>query len=116
MFYRLFFSDARGQPLTLSGFKSIKEAPGIDLWTATNTLYTRILQGHVAPEEEAGAEIVAFGIISNHFLDFLKQLASMRADGPTSIDKVTVLGEFGVFFLGKLWDVYGKHVLLYGPF
>ncbi|HZS78682.1 MAG TPA: patatin-like phospholipase family protein [Ktedonobacteraceae bacterium] len=116
MFYRLFFADARGQPLTLSGFKSIKEAPGIDLWTATNTLYTRILQGHVAPEDEAGAEILAFGIISNHFLDFLKQLASMRADGPTSIDKVTVLGEFGVFFLGKLWDVYGKHVLLYGPF
>jgi predicted patatin/cPLA2 family phospholipase len=115
MLYRLFFSDGRGRAFTLSGFKLIKEAPGMDLWTATNTLYTRILQGHLAPEDEARAEIVAFGIISNHFLDFLKQLASMRTDGPTPIEKAAALIEFNTFFLGKLWDVYGQHILLYGP-
>ncbi len=115
MLYRLLFSG-RGQPLTLSGFKSIKEAAGIDLWTATNTLYTRILRGHVKPEDEAKAEVVAYGIISNHVFDFLKQLASIRTDGPTAADRVTALVEFGNFFLGKLWDVYGQHILSYGQF
>jgi predicted patatin/cPLA2 family phospholipase len=117
MLYRLFFTDERGQPLTLSGFKLVKEDPGIDLWTATNTLYTRIFQGHVVSEEdEAKAEMVGFGIISNHFLDFLKQMVSMRTTGPTAMKRATVLVEFNMFFLGKLWDVYGQHILSYGPF
>lgn len=116
MLYRLYFSNDSGQQLTLSGFKSVKEAPGIDLWTATNTLYTRILRGHVSPQEEAEAEVLAYGIISNHFLDFLKQLTSMQTDGPGPIERANALIEFNTFFLGKLWDVYGQHVLLYGPF
>jgi len=116
MLYRLFFYDQDGQPLTLSGFKAVKESPGIDLWTATNILYTRILRGHVGSEDEASAEIVAFGIISNHFLDFLKQLTTMRTTGPTPTERASALVEFGTFFLGKLWDVYGQHILSYGPF
>jgi predicted patatin/cPLA2 family phospholipase len=116
MLYRLFFTSGNGQPLTLSGFKSVKEAPGIDLWTATNTLYTRILQGHVTPADEARTKVVAIGIISNHFLDFLKQLASMHTDGPTPVERANALVEFNTFFLGQLWDVYGQHILSYGPF
>lgn len=116
MLYHLFFSDSGGHPLTLSGFKSVKEEPGVDIWTATNTLYTRILQGHVRSEDEVKAKVVAFGIISNHFLDFLKQLATMRVGGPTPVDRASALVQFGTFFLGKLWDVYGQQILSYGPF
>ncbi len=116
MLYRLFFSDNRGRPLTLSGFKSVTQDPGRDLWTATNTLYTRIFQGHVTAKDEATAKVVATGIISNHFLDFLKQMASMRTDGPTPVERANALVEFGTFFLGQLWDVYGHHILSYGPF
>jgi predicted acylesterase/phospholipase RssA len=116
MLYRLFFYDSVGHPLTLSGFKLIKEQPGVDIWAATTTLFTRILQGHVDSQDEAKAEVVASGIISIHYLDFLKQLTTFRVGGPTAVDKASALAHFGTFFLGKLWDVYAQQVLSYGPF
>lgn len=116
MLYRLYAYDGRGEEITLSGYKAIKDDPGADLWEDTNTLYTRILRGHVTGDNEEGAEIIAYGIISNHFLDFLKQLTTMRTSGPTLASRTATLIDFNLFFLGKLWDVYGQHVLSYGPF
>src|SRR5262249_53271255 len=43
MFYRLFFSDSQGRPLTLSGHKLIRDDPGFDVWTDTTTLFVHIL-------------------------------------------------------------------------
>ena len=37
MFYRLFFRDREGVALTLSGFKLVKDDPGMDLWHDTTT-------------------------------------------------------------------------------
>lgn len=116
MVYRLYFQDAAGHPLTLSGFKDVKDDPGYDLWSDTSTLFTRVLQGHIEPEDEEQAKIVASGIIQIHMLDFLKQLTTFRTAGPTVVDRAAVLTRFGTFFLGKLWDVYANRVLLYGPF
>lgn len=116
MLYRLYFQDSAGHPLTLSGFKDIKDDPGYDLWSDTSTLFTRILPGHVGSKDEAQADIVASGIIRIHQLDFLKQLTTFRTAGPTAVDRATVLTRFGTLFLGKLWDVYANRVLLYGPF
>jgi hypothetical protein len=116
MLYRLYFQDGAGHPLTLSGFKDVKDDPGFDLWSDTSILYTRILQGHVASEQEKQAEIVASGIIQIHMLDFLKQLTTFRIEGSTSAARVSELTRFGIFFLGKLWDVYANQVLLYGPY
>jgi hypothetical protein len=125
MFYRLFFSDAQGNPLTLSGFKYIKDDPGFDLWHDTTTLFTRILNGHVSNDEETAAAqdpdklkqmVKASGIIIIHFFDFLKQLTTFRAEGPTLSDRVSAMGRFGRLFMGKLWDVYARNVLTSGPF
>ena len=116
MLYRLFFWDNKGRPLTLSGFKSIKIDSGVNVWKATTTLFTHIFHGHVWSEDEAKAEIVASGIISIHYLDFLKELTTFRAEGPTPGDIASALAHFGTFFLGKLWDVYAQKVLSYGPF
>jgi predicted acylesterase/phospholipase RssA len=116
MLYRLYFKDSAGHPLTLSGFKDVKEDPGFDVWSDTSTLYTRILQGHVVSEEEKQAEIVASGIIQIHMLDFLKQLTTFRTEGPTVEARASALARFGIFFLGKLWDAYANQVLLYGPY
>ncbi len=116
MLYRLYFRDSVGHPVTLSGFKLIRDDAHFDVWADTSTLYTRILKGHVEPEEEANAEVVASGIITIHYLDFLKQLTTFRAEAPTPLQRVSVLSEFGTFFLGKLWDVYGQKILSYGPF
>lgn len=116
MLYRLFFRDKNGQPLTLSGFKDIKDDPGFDLWSDTTTLFTHIFKGHVSAEEEKNAEIVASGIIHIYFFDFLKQLTTFRVEAPTVSDRVSALARFGRLFMGKLWDVYARNVLTSGPF
>ena len=125
MLYRLFFRDAEGNPLTLSGFKDVYDDPGLDVWKDTTTLYTRILRGHVSEgeEEEAkrdaaryGRMVVASGIIHIHFFDFLRQLTTFRAEGPTLSDRAAALSRFGALFMGKLWDVYARNVLTSSPF
>lgn len=125
MFYRLFFKDNQGNPLTLSGFKLIKDDPGLDLWHDTTTLFTRILNGHVSEEEETAAAkdpeklkqmVKASGITIIHFFDFLKQLTTFRAEGPTLSDRTSAMTRFGKLFMGKLWDVYARNVLTSGPF
>src|SRR5699024_6647760 len=55
MRYRLFFEDAQGQPLTLSGFKSIQNNVGPDVWEDTTTLFTNIYRGHLQANQEASA-------------------------------------------------------------
>jgi predicted patatin/cPLA2 family phospholipase len=116
MLYRLFFRDHNGIPLTLSGFKDIKDEEGFDLWADTTTLFTRILRGHVSPADEQNAEIVAAGIIHIYFFDFLKQLTTFRVEAPSVSDRASALARFGRLFMGKLWDVYARNVLTSGPF
>ena len=119
------FKDNQGNPLTLSGFKFIKDDPGLDLWHDTTTLFTRILNGHVSEEEETAAAkdpeklkqmVKASGITIIHFFDFLKQLTTFRAEGPTLSDRTSAMTRFGKLFMGKLWDVYARNVLTSGPF
>jgi hypothetical protein len=113
MLYRLFFLDSEGKPLTLSGYKDVKDDPWFDpleIWKDTTTLYTRILRGHVKAEEEEGTEVVAAGIITIHKLDFIKQLTSFRTEGPTAADRAAALANFSKLFLGSLWEVYGRHM------
>jgi hypothetical protein len=125
MLYRLFFRDGRGGRLTLSGFKIIKDDPGVDLWHDTTTLFTRVLNGRVSAEEEAavasdrqelGRIVVGSGIIIIHFFDFLKQLTTFRTEGPTPSDRASAMSSFGRLFMGKLWDIYAPNVLASGPF
>jgi predicted acylesterase/phospholipase RssA len=116
MLYRLFFRNSDGHPLTLSGFKVVEDDPGFDLWADTTTLFTRILQGHVEPEEEVQAEVVASGIIQIHLLDFFRQLTTFQTEGPTPADRASALARFGRLFLGDLWDVYARRVLSSSPF
>jgi hypothetical protein len=112
MLYRLFFLDGEGQPFTLTGFKDVKDDPGMDIWKDTSTLYTRILRGHVAKDQEATAEIVAAGIINIHELDFLKQLTTFRVEGPSLAAKAKGFAEFGELFMGSLWTVYASKIPL----
>lgn len=115
MLYRLHFRDGAGNPLTLSGFKVIEDDPGLDAWSDTTTLYVRIFRGEVGPDEEEGAETVAAGIIRITMIDFLKQLTTFRVEGPALADRAAALTRFGQLFLGRLWDVYAREVLAYGP-
>ena len=116
MLYRLFFRDKDGKPFTLSGHKVVKDDAGSDAWADTTTLYTKIFEGHVDRQGEAAARLYGAGILRIYMMDFLRQLTTFRVEGPTVHDRVAALNRFGRLFLGKLWDVYGRRVLEYGPF
>lgn len=110
MLYRLYFTDGVGHPLTLSGFKRVKDDPGFDAWSDTSTLFSRVLAGHVDAAAEPSAEVVASGIIQIYLTDFAKQLTTFRSRGGTFADRSRALDEFGKLFLGKLWRIYGAHI------
>ncbi len=105
----------RREPLTLLGYKDIKDDPGFDVWSDTTTLYTRILEGHRTRDEDGGSKILGAGILKIYLADFMKQLTTFRVEGPTLADRTAAFARFGELFLGKLWDVYAVHVLPYGP-
>ncbi len=107
MYYRLFFEGADGNPLTLSGYKDVQDNTGPDLWKDTTTLYTNLLKGHVAKDEEAGAEIAAAGILRILPVDFAHQLTTFRAGAPSFSQRAAALEDFTKLFMGGLWDVYG---------
>ena len=110
MLYRLFFRDAVGHPLTLSGYKLIRDDPGIDLWPDTSTLFTRLSAGHVEDEEEARAELVASGIVRIQKLDFLRQLSTFRASGPRPLSAPRALGQLTWLFATELAAVYRREI------
>lgn len=107
MLYRLWFDDAVGNPLTLTGFKVVHDDPGLDTWADTSTLYVHLVQGHVEPTGDADATVVASGVITIHLVDFLQQLTTFRARGGTVGDRGAAMAAFGRLFLGELWDTYG---------
>lgn len=121
MLYRLWFTDAVGNPLTLVGFKTVRDNRGLDVWTDTSTLYVRILRGHVdewpraaeASPDELGDthDVVAAGIITIHLLDFAQQLTTFRVTGPDASSRVRGMAQFGQLFMGELWEAYGRRAL-----
>ena len=62
------------------------------------------------------ALVSASGIIILHLLDFMQQLTTFRAAGPTFSDRAAALARFGKLFFGKLWDVYARQVQTSAPF
>lgn len=104
MLYRLQFADGEQHPLTMTGFKEVRHDHGFDVWSETTTLFTRILEGHVEPEEDTSAQVVASGILHIHPLDFARQLTTFRVDPAHRVDAI---GRFGALFAGELWSVYG---------
>ena len=111
MLYRLFIRDEADQPMTMSGFKVIKD-DGVDrIWHDTSTLYTKLLSGHVSADEEAGATVLAAGILIIQKADFAHQMTTFRVDGPTLAGRVAAATRFGKFFLGSLWEIYGIQML-----
>ncbi len=104
-YYRLFFFDAGGDPLTLSGFRDVRDDG--DRWPETSTLYARVFGGHTERDGEPGADVVAAGILTTRLDDFARQLATFRTDGPSPVARARVLDDLGGLLLGRLWKVYG---------
>jgi hypothetical protein len=106
MLYRLWFSDGVGHPLTMTGFKLVKDDAGFDVWKDTTTLFTRVLQGHVAEGADEAATVIASGVIIIRARDFAKQLTTFRAGGPSVGKQLGALVKFGVIFVQQLAEAY----------
>jgi cholesterol oxidase len=106
MLYRLWFRDGVGHPLTLTGFKLVRDDAGFDVWKDTTTLFTQVLRGHVEEGGDAQAELVASGVLRIRVRDFAKQLTTFRAGGPSIGAQLGALVKFGWVFLGQLAQAY----------
>jgi cholesterol oxidase len=103
MYYRLHFRDGASHPLTLVGFKEVRDDPEFDVWSDTSTLYTRVLTGHVGADEDATAPVLATGILHILPRDFARQMTTFRVKPARRVD---ALARFGSLFAGSLWETY----------
>jgi hypothetical protein len=111
----IFFRPGGGEACTLVGVKHVGDDRGADIWSDTTTLFVRVYRGVVTPDLDDSAQVRGAGIIRIEPLDFLRQLTTFRADGPSLGDRAGALGRFGMLFFGKLWDVYGRQLVEPGP-
>jgi predicted patatin/cPLA2 family phospholipase len=114
--YRIFFYDADGKTLTLSGFKDLHDDPGMDFLSDTSTMFAKIHRGMLLDDAEETSEVVAAGILRVGMIAFLKQLTTFHTEGPTLADRASTLTRFGLFYFGRLWDVYARRLLSSAPF
>lgn len=101
MRYRLWLRDLAGAPVTLYGYKVVRDDPGLDVWRDTSTLYVTLLSGHVAPGGEG--EVAGAGVLRILPQDFARQLTTFRSGGGGA---VASMASFGAFFGRSLRDVY----------
>lgn len=107
MRYRLWFSDMGGTPLTMYGFKTVRDDPGLDVWADTSTLYIRLMKGHVPPgpggADDRTGEVIGAGMLRILPLDFAQQLTTFRGSGQGPLASIA---RFGMFFTRSVLDAY----------
>ncbi len=103
MRYRMKMTTETGKTYFFDGFKVIRNDPGLDLWPDTTTLYITIHDG-----ETADSPILGKGILTIDPLDFMRQISTMQVRHTDSlIDRLKARVNFGKFFFGDLFDIYG---------
>ena len=104
MRYRAKLSTEEGRTYLLTGFKTIHDDRGLDLWPDTTTLFLTIYEG----ADETGA-IAARGILRIHPQDFARQLTTMRVTNASSrTERLEATAKFGKYFAGVLYHTYGS--------
>jgi cholesterol oxidase len=103
MRYRMRLASEEGRSFYFDGFKRIHDDPGFDVWSDTTTLYITVHEG-----TEATGPVLGKGILRIAPDDFARQLTTMRVlNAPDLRSRLRAMLEFGRFFAGSLYDVYG---------
>lgn len=103
MIYELGFQHA-GETYYLAGKKEVRDDPGFDLWKDTTTLLTRLHRG-----KDKSGPVVGAGVLSLDVKELMKLLSTFRATNARSAkEELEAVGAFGRFFLGELWNTYGR--------
>ncbi len=97
-----------GTSYYLAGKKKVQDDSGLDVWSDTTTLYTRLHEGPDASGPVVGAGILRLGVD-----DLIDLVSTMQVEHTDSADaKAQAFTTFGRFFLGELWDTYAPHLPL----
>ena len=96
MRYRLWFHDRAGMPLTMYGFKVVRDDPGLDVWSDTSTLYITIMKGHVPPGENGAddgtGDVIGAGILRILAADFARQMTTFKGSGGGALASIARFG------------------------
>lgn len=104
MVYEMTFQHG-GETYFLAGKKEVRDDPGLDLWSDTTTLLTRLHKG-----ADASGPVVGAGVLSLGVTELMKLVSSMTTPGATSVtESAGAVAAFGKFFLGQLWERYAGH-------
>ena len=89
-----------------AGQKDVKVHPLWDLWNDTTTLYTTLHEG-----DDKTGNVIGAGILELTPGALMKMVGTFTALNADSVaESLDVIGRFGRFFLGELWDTYIKRV------
>ena len=103
MIYRMTLTTQEGRRYRFSGFKTVRNDPGFDLWEDTTTLFVTIYDG-----ESEDAEVIGNGILKIIPDDFLRQMATMHANNAKGVVQAFgAVAKFGKAFAGDLLQTYG---------
>jgi hypothetical protein len=93
-----------GRPYYLAGKKVVHDDPGFDMWADITTLFTQLHSG-----SDKSGPVVGAGIIYIKREQLMNMIPTFRATHTSSaLESVKVLGDFGRFFMGEIWDSYAK--------
>jgi cholesterol oxidase len=107
MYYQLYCTTPQREPVTFIGIKQVQHDEPFDVWHDTTTLHVNLYRGHIAPDKTAQADLLGSGILQLGITDFVRMLGDLRATAADGSSNPAGLMQFGKFFAGKLWDVYG---------
>src|ERR1700685_3748210 len=103
MVYELGF-EATGRNYYMAGKKEVQQGPVTDMWKATTTLYAQLHDG-----SDKSGPVVGAGVLTLGVTDLLAMIPTMHATNAHSVeDAAKAVTRFGRFFLGELWETYGK--------
>ncbi|WP_409468198.1 patatin-like phospholipase family protein [Streptomyces sp. HC307] len=117
--YWLYFTDEHQAPLTLIGSRRLASGDPLRIWNEATVLHARVVRGHRVPADEwNGREpdgAVATAVLRLGPADLLRQLTTVRVSGSLPGARAAGLARLGAMVFGKLWDVYARPVLTWGP-
>jgi len=103
MVYELGFEHDR-RDYYLAGRKEVRNDAGLDLWSDTTTLVTRLHQG-----SNKSGPVVGAGILTLGPGDLIKLASTIQVTNARDIvEKTKAIGDFTRFFLGELAGSYLK--------
>ncbi|MEM7167718.1 MAG: alpha/beta fold hydrolase [Planctomycetota bacterium] len=104
MRYAMRVSSVEGRDFFFEGFKRIQDDSGFDMWQDTTTLYVTVFEGN-----DNSGPVWARGVLHIEVSDFVRQIRTLEVtNARDATTKAKCIAQFGSFFTGKLFDVFGK--------